>query len=155
MIGILKFFPIIVCISVILISGCEGTGISNVDIPTELNGDWNITGALIANDDSRRVDINQDFEIMDGRIYLQGDGEIDGTFIANQLIIKFKSVVFDQDVEGSGRVKVTADASIVTTILNEDEPEYNGIAVGVFKTESEIEGESSVELSGNFVLKRI
>jgi len=154
-IGILKFFPIIVCISVILISGCEGTGISNVDIPTELNGDWNITGALIANDDSRRVDINQDFEIMDGRIYLQGDGEIDGTFIANQLIIKFKSVVFDQDVEGSGRVKITADASIVTTILNEDEPEYNGIAVGVFKTESEIEGESSVELSGNFVLKRI
>ena len=155
MIGILKIFTIIVCISVILFSGCEGTGISNVDIPTELNGDWNITGALIANDDSRRVDINQDFEIMDGRIYLQGDGEIDGTFIANQLIIKFKSVVFDQDVEGSGRVKITADASIVTTILNEDEPEYNGIAVGVFKTESEIEGESSVELSGSFILRRI
>ena len=154
MIGILKIFTIIICISVIFISGCEGTGISNVDIPTELNGDWNLTGALIANDDSRRVDINQDFEIVDGRIYLKDSGEIDGTFIAYELIIKFKTVVFDQDVEGHGRVKVTADVSIVTTILNDDEPEYHGIAVGIFKTESEIEGESSVGLSGNFILKR-
>jgi hypothetical protein len=150
-----RIFTIFLFLCFILISGCNGVGYSQVDIPTVLNGDWNIKGSCIANDDSRSLDIDQNFEIADGRIFLEGGGECDGNFIGNQLIIKFKPIVFDEEVESCGRVVVTADVSIIITMLSDNEPEYDGIAVGAFKTESECEGESSVELSGDFILKRV
>ena len=149
-----RFLQALFLIAALSCSGCGGLGNSVVDIPKGLNGDWNLKGTLNAKDDSIHLDINRDLIIDDGRVLLEGWGEWEAAKVGDNFNIGFSVVVSEEDVPGCGMVRTMADASIIIPVIKDNESQYSGISVGIFRINSDCDGRSTRELDGDFILKR-
>jgi hypothetical protein len=144
----ISFLILLVCV------GCGGFSNHDVDIPKDLNGDWNLKGTLTAKDDSITFNIDQNLTIDDGRVLLADDGEWEAAKVGDNLNIGFSIVVSEEDVAGCGMVRTMADSTIIIPVIEYDDTQYDGIAVGIFRINSDCDGKSSKELDGDFILKR-
>jgi hypothetical protein len=139
----------------LIYSGCGGNSAFDPGIPNELDGDWNLSGKITAKDGSSETDIDQNFEIRSDRLYLEGSDETwVGSYYYPNLHIRFNMIVQDEDVVGCGNVKTTAKVTVVTFIVDSDESDFDGYAIGFYETDSDCDGITRVELNGSLALKR-
>jgi hypothetical protein len=145
---------ILVLMLVCCVSGCSEFGGERIDIPTELNGDWTLAGTVTSSDNATVYDIFDRIEIRDGRVYPEGGGEYQATYVNKYLNIYIEDVIKDEMKVDCGQVTTTLKVTLLFSIESV-ETEYDGFPVGIFEIDSECEGVSQEELSGEIRLTRV
>ena len=149
-----RYLSVLCFIALFICLGCDSVKTFKVDIPKDFNGEWNLKGKLAAKNDPINFDVNQNISIDDGKVLLEGGEEWEAAKVGRDINIGFSILVSDEDVAGCGKVRTMADATIIIPVVKFDESQYDGIAVGIFRINSDCDGESSKELGGDFILKR-